>query len=132
MIHLQIKIQVVQYQLQIKTNNLHKPPTSNVPDNALNVLAAASSSNTAMSQVPPLQIRPSDYTPLHPPMVTKFGSLAIGRCKGCWEKIDHRNVGPGTDMAMRLRLHKIRKNPRTGNYCQSPIQCILPYESGTS
>ena len=27
---------------------------------------------------------------------------------------------PGRDMAMRLRSHKIWKNPRTGNYYQSP------------
>ena len=95
----------------ISTSNQNQqpaePPTSNVPDNASNVPTAASSSNAAMSQVPPLQIRPSDYTPLKPPMVTKCGSLAIGRCKGCWEKIDFSNVGPGIDMAMRLRYGRI-------------------------
>ena len=59
-----------------------EPPTSNVPDNASNVPATACSLNAAMSQAPPLQIRPSDYTPLNPHMVTKFGPLGIGRCKG--------------------------------------------------
>ena len=97
-----------------------EPPTSNVPDNASNVPAVAYSSNATMLQVLPLQIRPSDYIPLNPLMITKFGSLAIGRCKGSWEKIDHSNVGPGRDMEMGLRLHKMWKNPRTGYHCQSP------------
>ena len=91
MIHLQIKIQVVS--TSNKNQQPAEPPTSNVPDNASKVPAAASNSNAAMSQVPPLQIRPSDYTPLTP-MVTKFWSLASGRCKCCWEKIDHSNVEP--------------------------------------
>ena len=69
----------------VSTSNINQqpaePPTSNVPGNALNVPAAASTSNAAMSQVPPLQIRPSDYTSVNSLWLPNLGPWLLEDAK---------------------------------------------------